>query len=51
MAFEKRMAELGYEQGKNLALEVVPAASPKGFERGYDELGAPHIDMVLAAGP
>jgi hypothetical protein len=23
------MAELGYEQGKNLALEVVPAASPE----------------------
>jgi len=33
------------------ALEVVAAASPEGFERGYDELGARHIDIVLAAGP
>jgi putative ABC transport system substrate-binding protein len=38
-AFEKRMAALGYEQGKNFALEVVPAASPEGFERGFNEAG------------
>jgi hypothetical protein len=51
VAFERRMAELGYEQGKNFALEVVPAASPEGYERGYHELAARHIDIVLAAGP
>jgi putative ABC transport system substrate-binding protein len=51
VAFEKRMAELGYEQGKNFALEVVPAPSPEGYERGYHELAARHIDIVLAAGP
>jgi hypothetical protein len=29
----------------------VPAASPQGFEPGYDELAARHIDIVLVAGP
>jgi putative tryptophan/tyrosine transport system substrate-binding protein len=51
VAFERRLAELGYEQGKNFALEVVLAASLEGFERGYYELAARHIDIVLAAGP
>jgi len=51
MAFEQRMVELGYEQGKNFALEIVPAASTQGFERGYRELAARNIDIVLASGP
>jgi hypothetical protein len=28
-----------------------PAASLEGFERGFHELAARHIDIVLAAGP
>jgi len=51
MAFEQRMVELGYEQGKNFALEIVPAASTQGFERGFRELAAHNIDIVLASGP
>jgi putative ABC transport system substrate-binding protein len=51
MAFEQRMAELGYTQGENFALEIVPAASPEGFERGYRELAARSIDVIVASGP
>jgi putative ABC transport system substrate-binding protein len=51
MAFERRMAELGYAQGENFTLEIVPAASLEGFERGYRELATRSIDIVLASGP
>lgn len=51
MAFERRMAELGYVEGENFALEIVSAASPEGFEQGYRELAARSIDIVVASGP
>ena len=51
MAFERRMAELGYAQGENFALEIVPAASPEEFERGYRELATRNVDIVVASGP
>ena len=51
MAFERRMAELGYAQGENFALEIVPAASPERFERGYRELATRNVDIVVASGP
>jgi len=51
IAFEQRMAELGYIQGENFALEIVPATNPDGFERGYRELAAHGIDVIVASGP
>jgi putative ABC transport system substrate-binding protein len=51
MAFERRMAELGYAQGENFILEMVPAASREGYEQGYRKLVARNIDIVVASGP
>jgi len=50
VAFEKRMAELGYQQGQNLAFEYVQAPSLEGYEQTYRELAALKVDIMLAAG-
>src|SRR5438034_9017260 len=34
-AFEKRMAELGYQEGRNFAFEYVQASSIEGYELTY----------------
>jgi putative ABC transport system substrate-binding protein len=51
VAFEQRMAELGYQGGKNFTLEFVQAASIEGFESGYRELAARKVDIIVAGGP
>jgi putative tryptophan/tyrosine transport system substrate-binding protein len=51
VAFEQRMAELGYQAGKNFTLEFVRAASIEEFESGYRELAARKVDIILAGGP
>ena len=48
-AFEKRMAELGYQQGRNFTFEYIQAPSIEGYERVYREL-AGKVDIMLAAG-
>jgi putative ABC transport system substrate-binding protein len=48
-AFEKRMAELGYQQGRNFTFEYIQAPSIEGYDRVYREL-AGKVDIMLAAG-
>ena len=35
IAFLRRMAELGYQEGKTLAFDFLPAANEEGYETGY----------------
>src|SRR5262249_4839543 len=51
LAFEQRMAELGYKRGANFAFEFVPVAGMEDYERGYRELAARRVDIMLSAGP
>ncbi len=48
-AFETRMAELGYQQGRKFTFEYMQAPSIEGYERIYREL-AGNVDILLAAG-
>src|SRR6516225_3418245 len=49
-AFEKRMAELGYQEGRNFGFEYIQAPSIEGYELTYRELAARNVDILLAAG-
>jgi putative tryptophan/tyrosine transport system substrate-binding protein len=49
-AFEKRMAELGYQEGRNFTFEYIQAPSIEGYELTYRELAARNVDILLAAG-
>ena len=49
-AFEKRMAEIGYQQGRNFTFEYIQAPSIEGYQRTYSELAARKVDIMLAAG-
>lgn len=51
VAFEQRMAELGYREGANFSLEYIQVDSIEGFKRGYDELVTRKVDILLAIGP
>ena len=50
-AFMRRMAELGYEEGKNFVFDFVPAANEEEYETGYRPLAAREPDIILATGP
>jgi len=49
-AFEKRMAELGYQQGRNFTFEYIQAPSIEGYQHTYSELAARKVDIMLAGG-
>ena len=49
-AFERRMAELGYQPGRNFTFEYIQAPSIEGYALAYRELVARKIDILLAAG-
>jgi putative ABC transport system substrate-binding protein len=49
-AFEKRMAELGYQEGRNFTFEYIQTPSVAGYELTYRELAARNVDILLAAG-
>jgi putative ABC transport system substrate-binding protein len=53
VAFAKRMAELGYEEGRNFLFEFVQAASPtiEGYDMAHRELAARNVDIMMATGP
>jgi putative ABC transport system substrate-binding protein len=51
VAFLQRMAELGYEEGKNLVFDYVQVPNIEGYERGYQELAARNVDIFFASGP
>src|SRR5215210_394707 len=50
VAFVERMAELGYEEGKNFSFEYVQAANVAGYEAAYHELASRNVDILLAGG-
>jgi putative ABC transport system substrate-binding protein len=49
-AFLKRMAELGYQEGRNFAFEYIQAPNIDGYEQGYRLLAERKIDVFLAVG-
>ena len=49
-AFMERMAELGYEEGRNFTFEYIQAANVDGYEKSYLELAARKVDILLAVG-
>src|SRR5262249_1919738 len=48
-AFERRMGELGYQEGKNFSF--LQAASVDEYEVLYRKLAVPMPDIILAIGP
>ncbi|WP_027575682.1 ABC transporter substrate-binding protein [Bradyrhizobium sp. WSM1743] len=48
--FEQRMAELGYQDGKNFAFDHVQARTAEAFASGYEQLLANKPDIVIASG-
>jgi putative ABC transport system substrate-binding protein len=50
-AFLQRLAELGYQQGRNLDFEFIQAAKPEDYARGDGELVTRGVDILMAAGP
>src|SRR5258708_15776068 len=49
-AFLKRMAELGYQEGRNFAFEYIQTPDIEGYEKNYRELAERKVDMFLAVG-
>ncbi len=49
-AFLKRMADLGYREGRNLAFEYIQTPNIDGYEESYRQLAARGIDVFLAVG-
>src|SRR6516225_9280744 len=50
VAFLKRMAELGYQEGRNFTFEYIQAPSIEGYEASYRELLSRKVDILMAAG-
>ena len=51
VAFEQRMTELGYQEGRNFAFEFVHIPSIESYEPAYREIGARKVDIILTGGP
>jgi putative tryptophan/tyrosine transport system substrate-binding protein len=51
IAFERRMAELGYQEGKNFSFDFLQAASADEYESLYRNLAFREPDIILAIGP
>ena len=50
VAFLTRMADLGYQEGKNFTFDSVPVANDDEYEPGYRTLAAHELDILLATG-
>src|SRR5262245_30746249 len=50
-ALEKRLGELGYQDGKDFIFDFVQVASLEGWETAFQGLGARKVDIMVAAGP
>jgi putative tryptophan/tyrosine transport system substrate-binding protein len=50
IAFEKRMRELSYNEGSNLAVEFLTFPSPAEYLEGVKELVQRHVDIIIAVG-
>jgi putative ABC transport system substrate-binding protein len=51
VAFERRMGELGYLEGKNFSFDFLQAANADEYEAGYRKLATRAPDVILAIGP
>jgi|SRR5271165_6528518 len=49
-AFIKRMAELGYQEGKNFSFDYVRTPSLEAYDASFRELAARKPDVMMAAG-
>src|SRR5262245_47526076 len=49
-AFRSRMAELGYQEGRNFSFEFLQTLDIEGYGPAYRELAARKVDVFLAAG-
>jgi putative tryptophan/tyrosine transport system substrate-binding protein len=50
-AFEQRMTELGYQEGKNYTFEYMAVPDVDGYEAGYRQIAARGLDIIIAGGP
>ena len=48
--FRRRMAELGYQEGRNFTFDYIQTPNLEGYENGYRELAARKVDIFLAVG-
>jgi putative ABC transport system substrate-binding protein len=48
--FLKRMAELGYQEGRNFTFDYIQTPDIEGYDRNYRELAARKVDVFLAVG-
>jgi putative tryptophan/tyrosine transport system substrate-binding protein len=48
--FLKRMAELGYQEGRNFTFDYIQTPSVEGYEKNYRELATRKVDVFLAVG-
>src|SRR5262249_7157677 len=46
--FLKRMAELGYQEGRNFTFDYIQTPNVEGYEKNYRELAARKVDVFLA---
>ena len=51
VAFERRMGELGYQEGRNFSFDFLQAATADEYEALYRKLAARVPDVILAIGP
>src|ERR1700746_1716533 len=48
--FLRRMAELGYQEGRNFTFDYMQTPNVEGYEKNYRELAARKVDVFLAVG-
>src|SRR5216684_1831338 len=49
-SFLKRMAELGYQEGRNFTFDYIQTPNIEGYEKNYRELATRKVDVFLAVG-
>src|SRR5215510_7388182 len=48
--FLRRMAELGYQEGRNFTFDYIQTPNVEGYESNYRELATRKVDVFLAVG-
>jgi hypothetical protein len=48
--FLKRIAELGYQEGRNFTFDYIQTPNVEGYEKNYRELATRNVDVFLAVG-
>jgi putative ABC transport system substrate-binding protein len=51
VSFERRMGELGYQEGRNFSFDFLQASGSDEYEVLYRKLAARGLDVILAIGP